>query len=111
MPTDEQLNERDAKRGRKRRGSVDNEGRLRNLFRSQHGGQADWANASPQMVLALICLVTARGGALSFGTSRDGGAYSLTIMMGGERETLWFNGGADLDAELENVGYLIQTLQ
>jgi hypothetical protein len=43
------------------------------------------------------------GGAVTLGLSRDGGAYSLTLLLESERTTLWFNGGADLDAELEKV--------
>lgn len=110
MPTDEQLNERDKRGSKSKRGSVDNAGRLGKLFHNKHSGAVDWANAAPEALLAIVCAVTSRGGACSFGTSRDGGAYSITIMMGGERETLWFNGGADLNMEIEQAIYLIETL-
>jgi hypothetical protein len=110
MPSDEQLDARDDRRGKKSRGSTDNTRRLSTLFSNQSERKADWSNAPAGHVLALVCAITALGGAISFGTSRDGGAYSVTLMLGGERETLWFNGTADLEAELDNALYLIQTL-
>jgi hypothetical protein len=54
--------------------------------------------------------ITSRGGACTFGLSRDGGAHSLTLMLNQERETLWFNGDADLDVELEQVWQTLETL-
>lgn len=43
------------------------------------------------------------GAAITFGLSRDSGAFMLTLLLDGERETLWFSGDCDLDAELAEV--------
>jgi hypothetical protein len=92
--------------GKPNRGSVNNGKRLASLLaRTAAGGigKADWGNARPEWVLAVICAVGKMGGLTSFGYSRDGNAYNLTILLDGERETLWFNGDADLDEELRRV--------
>ena len=54
-------------------------------------------------------MVTRLGGVVGFGCSGDVGADSLSIMLDGDRETLWFNGGADIDAELEGVYATFET--
>lgn len=88
------------------RGSTDNGKRLAALLGGGNGtGKqgADWGSADPRWIVAVITAVCRLGGAASFGLSRDGGAYSLTILLDGDRQTLWYNGSADLDAELEKV--------
>lgn len=99
-------------RKRSKRGSTDNAGRLAALFGRTEGkvGKAEWASADARWILAVITAVTARGGAVTFGLSRDQGAHMLTLLLDGERETLWFNGDADLDLELEKVYQLFNTL-
>lgn len=87
------------KRGK--RGSVRNDKRLAAITRRRTGEKADWSDSPPDLVLAVVAGITSMGGAVTFGTSRDGGAYSLTLLLDGERETLWFNGNADLDDELQ----------
>lgn len=106
--SDEQL---EKKRATKKRGSVDNTGRLKKLLADtgQQTGKADWSSADPRWVAGVVHVVTRVGGAVSFGYSRDGGAYSLSIMLDGDRETLWFNGGADIDTELEGVYATFET--
>lgn len=89
------------KRGK--RGSVNNGSRLAAFSRSQGGGDADWGSCLPEDVLGVIVKITALGGAVTFGMSRNKGAYSLTLLLDQERETLWFNGGADLSDELAGV--------
>lgn len=88
------------------RGSTDNGRRLKNLLeRVSNGslGKADWGNARAEWLQAVICVIAQAGGLVSFGYSRDGNAYNLTILLDGDRETLWFNGNADLDEELRKV--------
>lgn len=94
-----------------KRGSVDNAGRLAKLLQGtgQQTGKADWSAADPRWIAGVVHVVTRLGGAVSFGYSRDMGAYSLSIMLDGDRETLWFNGGADIDAELEGVYATFET--
>lgn len=89
-----------------KRGSVNNGKRLAGLLGRTGGtgtGQADWGTADPRWIQAVIVAVSRIGGLASFGYSRDQGAYNLTILLDGERETLWFNQNADLDLELEQV--------
>lgn len=94
----------DNKRKGKTRGSVDNATRLSRLGElSQGGGKADWGEALPENIAAVVMCVTRIGGAASFGLSRDRGAYNLTLFLDGERTTLWFNGDAALDEELVKV--------
>jgi len=94
----------DNKRKGKTRGSTENGSRLARLGAlSQQSGTADWGEALPENIAAVVMGVTRLGGAASFGLSRDKGAYNLTLFLDGERTTLWFNGDAALDEELTKV--------
>jgi len=94
----------DNKRKGKARGTADNATRLSRLGElSQSGGKADWGEALPENLAAVVMGVTRLGGAASFGLSRDKGAYNLTLFLDGERTTLWFNGDCALDEELVKV--------
>lgn len=106
--SDQQLEKKNAN---KKRGSVDNAGRLKKLLNGtgQQTGKADWSAADPRWIAGVVHAITRLGGAVSFGYSRDMGAYSLSIMLDGDRETLWFNGGCDIDAELEGVFATFET--
>lgn len=89
-----------------KRGSTNNGRRLANLLgRTSAGGsgKADWGNADAEWIQAVIVVVAKTGGLASFGYSRDQNAYNLTILLDGDRETLWFNGDADLNDELRRV--------
>ena len=98
------MNDRIEKK-RSKRGSTDNASRLAAFGGSSDrpAARADWGECSPEMLAAVVIRLTQLGGALTFGLSRDGGAYMLTLMLDGDRRTLWFNGDADLDAELNKV--------
>lgn len=89
----------------KQRGSTDNAGRLHALLNKEARAarKADWSACDPRWLQAVVGIVTGLGGAVSFGYSRDGGAYSIAIFLDGDRETLWLNGGCDLDHELEQI--------
>lgn len=93
------------KRKGKSRGSADNATRLSRLgeLSQQASGAADWGEALPENIAAVVMGVTRLGGAASFGLSRDKGAYNLTLFLDGERTTLWFNGDCALDEELTKV--------
>ncbi len=86
-----------------KRGSVNNKKRLAAFGSGREEGSADWGTCDPTKLQAVIVLITSLGGATTLGLSRDGGAHSITLLLDGERETLWFNGNADLDEELDNV--------
>ena len=89
--------------GRKKRGSVHNENRLAAFASKGGSGEADWGACDSKLMQAVVVGITAKGGAVIMGMSRDLGAHSMTLMLDGHRETLWFNGGADLDDALKTV--------
>lgn len=86
-----------------KRGSVRNDRRLEAISQRRKGAAADWQGCSPDRIQAIVHGITAIGGAVTFGTSRDGGAYSVTLLLDGDRETLWFNGDVRLDDEMQAV--------
>jgi len=88
---------------REKRGSVDNQKRLAAFAVSSKTKGADWGACSPGTMQEVVVLITELGGAVTFGMSRDRGAHSITLMLDGDRQTLWYNGAADLDVELESV--------
>jgi len=98
-----QNNSAEKNRKTNRRGSVDNKKRLGALLGGRKDGEADWGECTSAKLHAVVILITELGGAVTIGLSRDKGAHSLTLMLDGERETLWFNRDADLDAELDTV--------
>ncbi len=93
------------------RGSVNNANRL-DIFsdRSTDGG-ADWGSCTSEMMLAVVIGITELGGAATFSLSRNQGAYGLTLLLDKERQTLWFNGDAELDEELEKVIATLDTMK
>lgn len=86
-----------------KRGSTNNKRRLDTFRKGVGAATADWAGCDPRKLQGVIEQITALGGAVTFGLSRDQGAHSVTLMLDGERETLWLNGDAVLDDELDNV--------
>lgn len=102
------------KRGRpkkKARGSTRNDNRL-SAFAGRDGeGKADWATCDPARLQTVVVQITAMGGAITLGLSRNLGAHSLTLLLDGNRSTLWFNGDADLDVELDSVAAILQVME
>jgi len=95
---------------KKTRGSTRNVDRL-SAFAGRGGkGMADWGACNPARLQAVVVGITAMGGAVTFGLSRDLGAHSLTLLLDGNRETLWFNGDADLDGELDGVVEILNVM-
>ncbi len=85
------------------RGSVKNASRLDAFAERSGKGSADWGTCSPERLLAVVVEITGMGGAVTIGLSRDLGAHSLTLLLDKSRSTMWFNGNADLDEELQAV--------
>ena len=92
------------------RGSVRNSDRLEVFARGGVAKGADWGGCDPKRIQAVLIGITALGGAVTFGLSRDGGAHSLTLLLDNKRQTLWFNGDAELDDELDGVKATLDTL-
>lgn len=105
--------ERSESKGKKKktRGSVRNADRLSAFSSGVGKGSADWGTCNSARLQAVVVGITELGGAVTFGLSRDLGAHSLTLLLDGNRTTLWFNGNADLDAELEGVKQTLDTVE
>lgn len=88
---------------KKKRGAVRNTDRLQAFASGGKTGDADWGGCDSARIQAVMVGITTLGGAVTFGLSRDMGAYSLTLLLDGSRQTLWFNGDAALDDELAGV--------
>ena len=58
---------------------------------------ADWSGVNGSILLNAIATISARGGALRFGYTRDGGAYALGIYLDGEHETVYLRPDEDID--------------
>jgi len=86
-----------------KRGSVNNKSRLADFGGGNVKGDADWGACDPKWLYSVIVKITSLGGAVLFGLSRDEGAHALTLMLDDERTTMYFNGAAELDPELEAV--------
>lgn len=96
--------------GKKKRGSVDNAKRLDAFSERAGNSSADWGGCDCSRLQAVVVAITGMGGAITIGLSRDMGAYSMTLLLDGDRQTMWFNGSADLDAELEDVLAVLGTM-
>lgn len=64
---------------------------------------ADWGAADPGRIVSLISTVTAQNGLCSFGYTRDLGAYTLTVILDGERYTDYCRPTEDIDSFLDNL--------
>lgn len=93
------------------RGTVRNDSRLEAFGNGGAKGDADWGGCDPNKLQAVMVAITSLGGAITFGLSRDQGAHSLTLLLDDSKATLWFNGNADLDAELDAVYAKLDGLQ
>jgi len=96
--------------GDNNRGSVRNDSRLSAFAKQSTKGSADWGGCDPERIQTVMVAITEMGGAVTFGLSRNLGAYSLTLLLDKSRETLWFNGDADLDEELDMVAATLASM-
>lgn len=51
--------------------------------------QPDWGRIDDQLIFKLVQAATEEDGAIMFGYSRDGGAYSVKIYGGGDTQTFY----------------------
>jgi hypothetical protein len=70
-----------------------------------------WSAANPSSVVALTCLVSKLGGAVTFGGSRDGGALQVAIFLDGDKVTRWIGAGAAVDEELAEIYERLEALE
>lgn len=69
------------------------------------GEQPDWGRIDPELIWKFIQACTSDDGAVMFGYSRDGGAYSLKVYAGGEPEKAYFHSDGDL---IDFMTYLLE---
>jgi len=64
---------------------------------------ADWASVNAELLRRAIAAVGARGGAIRFGYTRDGGAYAVGLLGDGDPYTEYLRPSDDIDAYFEGV--------
>lgn len=64
---------------------------------------ADWNNADPAHVLRLVCVVALAGGAVRYGYTRDGGAYSIGLYLGEDSKTYYCNDAEGINDQLQEL--------
>lgn len=64
---------------------------------------ADWGGIDGKVVVDLVQVITRLGGAVRFGYTRDGGAYSVGIYLDDDRSTFYFSPDVDVEAALEKL--------
>lgn len=67
------------------------------------GSTADWTLADPALVLSLVCAVAMEGGAVRFGYTRDGGAYSIGLYLGENSKTYYCNEADGINEQLKEL--------
>lgn len=88
--------------------------RLGSLFAngSQSGLEsADWTSADGKLVVAVIGKIGSLGGAIRFGYTRDGGAYSVGLYLDDDSETFYFPPGQDINENLQAFLQKLETLE
>ncbi len=96
---------------KKARGSTRNDNRLDAFAGGVGASEADWGACDAARLQTVVVGITSMGGAVTLGLSRDLGAYSLTLLLDGNRQTLWFNGNADLNNELDDVAAVLLVME
>lgn len=67
------------------------------------GSVADWSNANAEDVLRLVCAVGVEGGAVRFGYTRDGGAYSIGLYLGDDSKTYYCNEAEGINEQIREL--------
>jgi len=97
-------------KGTSKRGSVKNADRLAAFRKGGNGGKADWGTCDAARIQTVVMGITKLGGAVTIGLSRDKGSHFMTLLLDQSKSTLWFNGDAHLDDELEDVITLLEEM-
>ena len=71
---------------------------------------ADWHLADPVLLQKAIAAVTAAGGAIRFGYTRDGGAYAVGLYMSNDHFTEYLRPADDLDGYLRDLADSFSTV-
>lgn len=81
---------------------------IRSNVSDDGGAIADWGTIDGSYVVDLIQVVSRLGGAVRFGYTRDGGAYSVGIYLDDDRETFYFKPGDDLGDAITRLTELLR---
>ena len=76
------------------------------LFSGDNGNTqevADWTSVDANVIQRVVSAFSAAGGAVRFGYSRDGGAYSLGVYLEDDHETLYFKPYEDVSVKLTEL--------
>jgi hypothetical protein len=89
-------------------GKEPKQGELARLRAKRNGenstqGRADYSTATPGWIVAAIVAVTNAGGAIQFGYSRDGGVYTIVILLDGEIEKNYVKQSEGIDQFCEEL--------
>ncbi len=63
---------------------------------------ADWGDCDESDILQLIAVVTGLGGTITFGYTRDGGAYYLSYFMDGEALKVFIRPTEDVELAIKS---------
>lgn len=66
-------------------------------------GQCDWSTIDPTILRGTIDAVTKAGGAVMFGVTADGGAFSLCILQGDQKIKEYPHGTSECEETLQNI--------
>jgi len=69
---------------------------MKRFAAAKQNEQPDWGRIEPQLVWQFIQRMTQDDGAVMFGYSRDGGAYSIKVYAGDEPEKAYFHSDQEI---------------
>jgi len=84
-------------------------GRLSGAFGGTDTQTMEWADIEPRYIAWVLSAITALGGAVTYGRSRDSGALMVTLLLDGERETKWISPRDDPEAVLTEIAERLET--
>jgi hypothetical protein len=71
---------------------------------------ADWGSITPKILVDLVQVVSGLSGAVRFGYTRDGGAYSVGIYLDDDRETFYYKPSDDLDDAIASLTEMLRSV-
>jgi hypothetical protein len=83
---------------------------IRNVKDSENGNVADWGAVSGKVLVDLVQVVSGAGGAVRFGYTRDGGAYSVGVYLDDDRETFYFKPADDIDDAIAQLTEMLRNV-
>lgn len=114
MPTAEET----AQGHGKRRGSAKRNGRTENgngvlgkAFGGDTPSERGWDETDPRFLQWVLVAMGHLGGAVTFGRSRDRQALSVTLLLEGERTSVWIAPSQEVEAELQKIAERLEAIR